>query len=57
MIDRIEWDSGDSKEELEGKKGTKVTTVARKGMMKNPMYREDKRNKEEENTDEYSATA
>ena len=48
--DRIEWDSGDKKEELEAKKGTKVTTVAKKGMQKNPLYKEDKRKKEEENT-------
>ena len=34
-----------------------MTNVARKGVRKNPLYKEDKRKKEEENTDKWSPTA
>ena len=42
---------------LRRQQGIKVTNVARKGMMKKPLYREDKSKKEEENTDNYSPIA
>ena len=55
--DKIEWDSGDNKEEPEARNGIKMTKAAKKGMRENPLYRDDNRGTEEENTDKCLAAA
>ena len=48
---------GLNKEDPEARNGIKMTKAAKKGMRENPLYRDDNRGTEEENTDKCLAAA